>query len=107
MMKRLLSKNPKKARAAEDAKEKKRKEREAAASDREGRAVKKQATGAAKASANVKSAEFVHSSEENSSDDAPVASQIKEKPQSLSGARKAKPVNAASDSSSVLVCLCS
>lgn len=61
--KRLLAKDPQKARAAEDAKEKKRKEREAAASDREGgKPTKKQAT----KKANVKSEEIVHSSDDES-----------------------------------------
>lgn len=66
VMKRLLSKNPQKARAAEEAKEKKRKEKEAAASDREGaKPAKKQAT----KKANVKSAEIVHSSDEESDEE--------------------------------------
>lgn len=67
--KRLLSKDPKKARALEEAKEKKRKEREAAAaSDREGgRPAKKPAT--KKATSNIKSAEFVHSSDDASDDE--------------------------------------
>ena len=67
--KRLLSKDPKKARAVEEAKEKKKKEREAAAevSDREGgRPVKKQAT--KRTNPNIKSAEFVDSSDEESAD---------------------------------------
>ena len=59
--KRLLAKDPAKARAVEQAKEKKRKERDAAASDPEGgRPAKKQVT----KKANVKSEEFVHSSDE-------------------------------------------
>ena len=61
--KRLLAKDPQKARAAENAKEKKRKEREVAASDRESaRPAKKQAT----KKANVKSEEIVHSSDDDS-----------------------------------------
>ena len=68
VMKRLLSKDPKKARAAEDAKERKRKERDAATSDREGgKSAKKQAT--KKTNPNIKSAEFVNSSDEDSGDD--------------------------------------
>ncbi|GAB7322447.1 hypothetical protein MBLNU13_g03388t1 [Cladosporium sp. NU13] len=77
MMKRLLAKDPKKARAAEEAKEKRKREREAAASDREGRPAKKQkpatsttkstnASGAGtKASSKIKSAELVHSSDDD------------------------------------------
>jgi RNA polymerase II elongation factor ELL len=75
MMKRLLAKDPKKARAAEEAKEKRKREREAAASDREGRPVKKQkpastapkttSTVGAKASSKIKSAELVHSSDDD------------------------------------------
>jgi RNA polymerase II elongation factor ELL len=77
MMKRLLAKDPKKARAAEEAKEKRKREREAVAGDREGRPVKKQkpasstikstnASGAAtKASSKIKSAELVHSSDDD------------------------------------------
>lgn len=100
VMKRLLSKDPKKARAAEDVKEKKRKEREAAPSDREGRPAKKQATGT-KANANVKSAEFVHSSDEDSSDEVPIASQAKDRNVKTSNtlARKQRPAAAASSSS--------
>ncbi|OQO01907.1 hypothetical protein B0A48_12380 [Cryoendolithus antarcticus] len=71
MKKRLLSKDPKKARAVEDAKEKKRKEREVAAatSDREG--PKKagtpslKSTGVKAVSAKVKSAELVYSSDDD------------------------------------------
>lgn len=75
MMKRLLAKDPKKARAAEEAKEKRKREREAAASDREGRPAKKQkpatsapkttSTVGAKASSKIKSAELVHSSDDD------------------------------------------
>lgn len=77
MMKRLLAKDPKKARAAEEAKEKKKREREAVASDREGRPAKKQkpassatrttnaSTVGAKASSKIKSAELVHSSDDD------------------------------------------
>jgi RNA polymerase II elongation factor ELL len=76
MMKRLLAKDPKKARAAEEAKEKRKRNREAAASDREGRPAKKQkpvtsttrttiaSSTAAKASSKIKSAELVHSSDD-------------------------------------------
>ncbi|KAK6440321.1 hypothetical protein LTR95_003446 [Oleoguttula sp. CCFEE 5521] len=71
MKKRLLSKDPKKARAVEDAKEKKRKEKESAAavSDREG--TKKattpslRSTGVKPTSAKVKSAELVFSSDDD------------------------------------------
>lgn len=81
MMKRLLAKDPKKARAAEEAKEKRKRDREAVASDREGRSAKKQkpvgsmtkyttkattASGAVgKASSKIKSAELVHSSDDD------------------------------------------
>lgn len=66
--KRLLSKDPKRARAIEEAKEKKRKERDAAASDREGgRPAKRQAT--KKEVAKAKSTEFVHSSDDDSESD--------------------------------------
>jgi len=71
VVKRLLSRDPKKARAAEEAKEKKRKERETAAagSDREaGRPVKKLAT--KKNNLLLKSEEFVRSEDEESGDDA-------------------------------------
>ncbi len=83
VMKRLLSKDPAKARKArevEAAKERKRKEREAAASDREvnGRPSKKQAT--QKATANVKSAEYVQSSDEDSSSEV-VASRLQKSEQ--------------------------
>lgn len=68
--KRLLAKDPQKARAAEDAKEKKRKEREAAASDREGaKPAKKQATKKTNVKTNVKSEEFVHSSDDESEEE--------------------------------------
>ena len=87
VMKRLLSKDPKKARAAEDAKDKKRKEREAAASDREGgKPVKKQA--ARKTNPAVKSAEFVHSSDEESGEDGEV--DVRNKPQPKSTQEKPK-----------------
>ena len=103
VMKRLLSKDPKKARAAEEAKERKRKEREAAAaaSDREGgRPAKKQATKKTTTNLNVKSAEFVHSSDEASGEEGEV------KPRSsVENARpttqpKAKATNSASPDSS-------
>lgn len=98
MMKRLLAKDPKKARAAEEAKEKKKKEREAAASDREGRPSKKQkpvsttarsaaATSiSAKASSKIKSAELVHSS-----DDEDEEGEVKDSP-SVAPSRLSKPV---------------
>jgi len=76
VMKRLLSKDPKRAQVAEQTKEKKRKDREAAASDREGgRPVKKQATQST--GSNTKSAEFVHSSDEDSGEDAVTRNQSK------------------------------
>ncbi|KAM0720526.1 hypothetical protein Q7P37_004662 [Cladosporium fusiforme] len=84
MKKRLLAKDPKKARAAEEAKEKRKREREAAASDRDGRPAKKQKpTGTtnsttvttAKASSKIKSAELVHSS-----DDEDEEGEVKETP---------------------------
>jgi RNA polymerase II elongation factor ELL len=82
--KRLLAKDPQKARAAEDAKEKKRKEREAPASDREGgKPAKKQAT----KKTNVKSEEFVHSSDDES-DEEPIMHKRAE--QSQSSPEKAK-----------------
>jgi RNA polymerase II elongation factor ELL len=85
--KRLLAKDPQKARAAEDAKEKKRKEREAAASDREGgKPAKKQAT----KKANVKSEEFVHSSDDES-DDEPIKPKAAQRIQSSPEKEKAKP----------------
>lgn len=79
VMKRLLSKDPKKARAAEEAKEKKRKERdaarEAAASDREtAKPAKRQTT--KKANPKVKSAEIVHSSDDESGEEGEVKDEI-------------------------------
>ena len=75
VMKRLLSKDPKKARAMEEAKEKKRKDREVAreanASDREGaKPLKRQAP--KKENPKVKSAEIVHSSEDESGEEGEV-----------------------------------
>lgn len=86
MKKRLLAKDPKKARAAEEAKEKRKREREVAASDRDSRPAKKQkpagaatssATSAtsAKSSSKIKSAELVHSS-----DDEDEEGEVKEMP---------------------------
>lgn len=68
--KRLLSKDPKKARAVEDAKEKARKEKDAAASDRESKTTSKK-TAAKKSVANpkIKSADVVHSSDEDEDED--------------------------------------
>lgn len=79
VMKRLLSKDPKKARAVQEEKEKKRKEREAArdaaASDREGaRAAKRQTTKSA--NPKIKSAEIVHSSEDESGEEGEVREKI-------------------------------
>jgi RNA polymerase II elongation factor ELL len=76
MKKRLLAKDPKKARAAEEAKDKRKRDREAVASDKESRPVKKQkpaaatprtamGSTAAKASSKIKSAELVHSSDDD------------------------------------------
>lgn len=91
VMKRLLSKDPQKAhrieeakmrktKAAEEAKEKKRKEKEDAASDREGRKpVKRQAT-AKKANPKVKSADIVHSSDDESGEDGEVKERITSQP---------------------------
>ncbi|KAK5163790.1 uncharacterized protein LTR77_010464 [Saxophila tyrrhenica] len=96
VMKRLLSKDPKRAQAAEQAKEKKRKEREAAASDREGRPAKKQAT--QEAATNVKSAEFVRSSDDDSGEEGEITSQpriTKDRPTT----KRAKPPTATKDSS--------
>ncbi|KAK0272839.1 hypothetical protein LTR57_015617 [Friedmanniomyces endolithicus] len=76
VMKRILTaKDPKKARAVEDAKEKKRKEREAAreaaASDREmAKATKRQAL--KKVQSKIKSAEIVQSSEDESGEEGEV-----------------------------------
>ena len=100
VMKRLLSKDPKKARAAEEAKEKKRKDREAPASDREDKKpAKKQAT----KKTNVKSAEFVHSSDEESGEEGEVrqskASPSKPNQETGEAATKSKPKAAASTSS--------
>lgn len=85
MKKRLLAKDPKKARAAEEAKEKRKREREAVASDREGRPAKKQkpagatskasTTTAPKPWSKIKSAELVHSS-----DDEDEEGEVKESP---------------------------
>ena len=85
--KRLLAKDPQKARAAENAKEKKRKEREVAASDREGgKPAKKQAT----KKANVKSEEIVYSSDDES-DDEPIKPKAAQRVQSSPEKEKAKP----------------
>jgi RNA polymerase II elongation factor ELL len=98
VMKRLLSKNPKKAQAAEEAKDRKRKEREAAASDREGpRPAKKQQT--QKTSSNVKSAEFVHSSDDDSSDEPKTSPPSKAAQQTLKAKPKVQPTAASSSSS--------
>ncbi|KAI7321824.1 hypothetical protein KC367_g1477 [Hortaea werneckii] len=75
VMKRLLSKDPKKARAMEEAKEKRRKDREVAretnASDREGsKSSKRQAP--KKENPKVKSAEIVHSSDDESGEEGEV-----------------------------------
>ena len=76
LQKRLLAKDPKKARAAEEAKDKKKRDREAVVSDKESRPLKKQkatvatsrattSSTAAKASSKIKSAELVHSSDDD------------------------------------------
>ena len=90
VMKRLLSKDPKKARAAEEAKDKKRKEREAAASDRESeRPMKKQAP--KKVPSNVKSAEFVHSSDDENGEEGQVNERSKDKPKASTKTAKTAP----------------
>lgn len=85
MTKRLLAKDPKKARAAEEAKEQKKRAREAAASDREGAPAKRQRTTAAataaKVSSKIKSAELVHSSDDEDGEDG----EIKEAPAKAAG----------------------
>jgi len=76
LQKRLLAKDPKKARAAEEAKDKRKRDKEAVASDRESRPTKKQkpavttsktttSSTSAKASSKIKSAELVHSSDDD------------------------------------------
>lgn len=76
LQKRLLAKDPKKARAAEEAKDKRKRDKDAVASDKESRPLKKQkpaaatsrataSTTTAKASSKIKSAELVHSSDED------------------------------------------
>ena len=101
VMKRMLSKDPKKAYAAYDAKEKKRKEREAAASDREvGKPAKKQTT--EKNNPKIKSAEFVNSSDEDSGEEGEVnerpISQSKTTKEPIKAAAKPKPKTASSTS---------
>ena len=66
MTKRLFSKDPQKERKVAEARERKRKEREAAASDKEDRPTKRQTT--KKVNPKVKSAEIVHSSDEDDED---------------------------------------
>ena len=71
LSKRLFSKDPKKTRAAEEAKEKKRKERDAAAtgSDKEsGKPAKKRQVTQAN-NPKIKSAEFVHSSDDETGEE--------------------------------------
>jgi RNA polymerase II elongation factor ELL len=76
LQKRLLAKDPKKARAAEEAKDKRKRDKDAVASDKESRPLKKQkpaaatsrataSTTTAKTSSKIKSAELVHSSDED------------------------------------------
>ncbi|EMC98612.1 hypothetical protein BAUCODRAFT_375823 [Baudoinia panamericana UAMH 10762] len=76
VMKRLLSKDPKKARAVEEARDKKRKDREAAreaaASDREGAKPAKRQQTAKSANPKIKSAEVVHSSDDESGEEGEV-----------------------------------
>ncbi|SMQ45124.1 unnamed protein product [Zymoseptoria tritici ST99CH_3D7] len=69
-MKRLFAKDPKKARAAEEAKDKKRKEREVAAtaSDKEGGKPARKKVATKTNNPKVKSAEIVHSSSDEDSD---------------------------------------
>ncbi|KAK4543905.1 hypothetical protein LTR36_004679 [Oleoguttula mirabilis] len=79
VLKRLLAKDPKKARAMEEAKEKKRKERDAArevaASDREGAKPAKRQT-AKPSNPKVKSAPTVHSSDDESGEEGEVKDEI-------------------------------
>ena len=78
VMKRLLSKDPKKARALEEAREKKRKDREAreaTASDRESARPAKRPT-TKKENPKVKSAEIVHSSDDESGEEGEVREEI-------------------------------
>ncbi|KAK5121069.1 hypothetical protein LTR85_005553 [Meristemomyces frigidus] len=94
VMKRLLSKDPKKARAMEEAKEKKRKERdtarEATASDREGaKPAKRQTT--KQTNPKVKSAATVHSSDDESGEEGEVKDEIK-RVDSKTSPEKSKPV---------------
>lgn len=71
--KRLLSKNGPKARANEEAKERTRKEKDAAASDRESKAASKKVVAKKAATGpKIKSADVVHSSDEEGEDDAAV-----------------------------------
>lgn len=81
VMKRLLSKDPKKARAAEEAKEKKRKDRQATPNDHEARPAKRPATGTSKKSSQTaKSAEFVHSSDDDTDEAEAILRAAKAKP---------------------------
>ncbi|KAK5002608.1 hypothetical protein LTR28_011189 [Elasticomyces elasticus] len=88
--KRLLSKDPKKARAALEAKENKKREREAAASDRESKKTK--SARAKKPTGKFKSAEVVEESASDDDDDAVVGraesndkTKLKSKQQSVAG----------------------
>lgn len=80
VMKRLLSKDPQKAhrieeakmkktKDAEEAREKKRKEREEVVSDKEGKRPAKRQAAAKKANPKIKSADIVHSSDDESGED--------------------------------------
>lgn len=91
VMKRLLSKDPskahrieeakmKKSKAAEEAREKKRKEKEDAASDKEGKRPAKRPAITKKANPKVKSADIVHSSDDESGEDG----EVKERPNNQS-----------------------
>jgi RNA polymerase II elongation factor ELL len=97
LQKRLLAKDPKKARAAEEAKDKRKRDREAVASDKEGRPTKKQkpavatsrattSTTAAKASSKIKSAELVHSSDDDDEE-----GEVKETPPSAPAPKVSRP----------------
>ncbi|GAB7366473.1 hypothetical protein MBLNU230_g8267t1 [Neophaeotheca triangularis] len=106
--KRLLSKDPKKAREQEEAKMKKRKERDATASDVEGKKAARRETATVKGppAKKIKSAEIVHSSEDEDEE----AGEVKEKKTSPSksaakpaATKTTKTKSSSSDSSDVPV----
>lgn len=95
LTKRLFAKDPQKQRAAEQAKEKKRKAEKAATSDVESGkpARKKQATGTASSSTKYKSAELVHSSDDETGGEIEVsrsASRLPKKPKPSSAAAEGR-----------------